>query len=78
MITVKMMPLLAKRATSRQEQLSVAFAPGITPAAVAEAQGFSGPDLDALLAVVNGKQVGLDTPLADDDRLELMIGIAGG
>jgi hypothetical protein len=78
MIDVKMMPLLAKRATSRKEELVVPFAPGLTPAAVAEAEGFSGPDLEAILAIVNGNQVELDTPLADGDRLELMVGIAGG
>lgn len=78
MIDVKLMPLLAKRATSRREQLTLAFAPGLTPGAVAEAEGFSGPDLEAILAVVNGNQVELDTPLSDGDRLELMVGIAGG
>lgn len=78
MIAVKMMPLLAKRAASRQEQLSVAFSNGLTPGAVAEAEGFHGPDLEAILAIVNGQQVELDTPLADGDALELMVGIAGG
>jgi sulfur carrier protein ThiS len=78
MIDVKLMPLLAKRATSRKEQLTVPFAQGITPAAVAEAEGFSGPDLEAILAVVNGNQVELDTLLNDGDRLELMVGISGG
>ena len=78
MIDVKLMPLLAKRATSRKEQIVVPFAQGITPAAVAEAEGFSGPDLEAILAVVNGNQVELDTLLNDGDRLELMVGIAGG
>ncbi len=78
MIDVKMMPLLARRASSRKEQLTVPYSQGVTPAAVAEAEGFAGPDLEALLAIVNGKQVELDTPLSDGDRLELMIGIAGG
>jgi hypothetical protein len=78
MIEVKLMPLLAKRAASHREQLSVPFAAGLTPGAVAEAEGFSGPDLDAILAIVNGTQVELETLLADGDALELMIGIAGG
>lgn len=78
MITVKLMPLLAKRAASRKEQLEVAYAAGLTPAAVAENEGFSGPDLEALLAIVNGKQVELNEALADGDRLELLVGIAGG
>jgi molybdopterin converting factor small subunit len=78
MIAVKMMPILAKRSSSRQEQLAVEFAPGLTPGAVAEAEGFHGPDLEAILAIVNGTQVELDAPLADGDALELMVGIAGG
>jgi len=78
MIDVKMMPLLAKRSTSRKEQLIVPYAAGLTPAQVASAEGFSDVDLEALLAVVNGTQVELDTLLADGDRLELMVGIAGG
>ncbi|HEY8838667.1 MAG TPA: hypothetical protein VIO16_13540 [Dehalococcoidia bacterium] len=78
MIDVKLMPLLAKRAASKKEQLTVAFHSGLTPAAVAESEGFHGADLDPLLAVVNGSQVELDSQLADGDRLELMIGIAGG
>jgi len=78
MIAVKLMPLLAKRATSRKEQLSVSFAAGLTPGAVAEAEGFHGPDLEAILAIVNGQQVELDTLLSDGDALELLIGIAGG
>ncbi len=78
MIDVKLMPLLAKRAASRKEQLTVAYAPGMTPAAVAEGEGFAGADLEALLAIVNGKQVELDVPLSDGDRLELLVGIAGG
>lgn len=78
MIEVKLMPLLAKRATSHKEQLSVAFASGLTPGAVAEAEGFTGPDLEAILAIINGNQAELDTLLTDGDHLELMVGIAGG
>ncbi|HLZ69868.1 MAG TPA: MoaD/ThiS family protein [Dehalococcoidia bacterium] len=78
MVDVKLMPILAKRAASRQERLSLDFAPGLTPGAVAEAEGFHGPDLETILAIVNGQQVELDTPLADGDALELLVGIAGG
>jgi sulfur carrier protein ThiS len=78
MIEVKLMPLLAKRAASHREMLSLPFASGLTPGAVATGEGFSSLDLEAILAIVNGDQVELDTQLNDGDRLELMIGIAGG
>ncbi|HZU75886.1 MAG TPA: MoaD/ThiS family protein [Dehalococcoidia bacterium] len=78
MIQVKLMPLLAKRATSRKEQLAVEYRAGLTPAAIAEQEGFHGVDLEPLMAVVNGAQAELDTPLADGDAVELMVGIAGG
>jgi molybdopterin converting factor small subunit len=78
MIAVKLMPLLAKRASSRKEQLSVAFEPGLTPGAIAEREGFHGVDLEPILAVINGTQAELDTQLRDGDAVELLIGIAGG
>lgn len=78
MVEIKLMPILAKRAASRQERLSLAFSPGLTPGAVAEGEGFHGPDLETILAIVNGQQVELDTPLADGDAVELLVGIAGG
>lgn len=78
MIEVKMMPLLAKRAASRKERLSVDYRDGITPEAIVMGEGFSGPDLEPIVAIVNGTQVELQTPLKDGDNLELIIGIAGG
>ncbi len=78
MVEVKLMPILAKRAASKQQRLTLTFAPGLTPGAVAEAEGFHGPDLETILAIVNGQQVELDTQLADGDTLELLVGIAGG
>jgi len=78
MIAVKLMPLLAKRASSRKELLDVDFRPGLTPGAIAEAEGFHGVDLEPIMAVVNGSQAELDTALRDGDAVELMVGIAGG
>ena len=78
MIEVKLMPLLAKRASSRQQRLSLDYRDGITPEAIVMGEGFSGPDLDPIVAVVNGSQVELQTLLKDGDTLELLIGIAGG
>ena len=78
MIDVTLMPLLAKRATSRRERLSLDFRSGLTPSAIAESEGFHGLDLEPLLAIVNGTQAEMDTALADGDAVELRIGIAGG
>jgi molybdopterin converting factor small subunit len=78
MIEVRMTALLAKRARSRAQQLSVEYRPGLTPAAVARDEGFQGADLEGVLAVVNGRQAQLDTPLSDGDLVELLVGIAGG
>lgn len=78
MIDIKVTALLAKRSTSRLEKLSITYTPGVTPAEIARREGFDGPDLEAILPIVNGRQVDLDAPLADGDALELQIGIAGG
>ena len=78
MVAVKLMPLLAKRATSRRQEFTVPYQADLTPAAIAESEGFTGVDLEAIMALVNGTQVELDSPLADGDQLELMVGIAGG
>ena len=78
MIAVKLMPILAKRAASRKEELGIPFVPGLTPAHIAESEGFSSLDREAILAIVNGDQVDLNTVLRDGDQLELRVGIAGG
>jgi sulfur carrier protein ThiS len=77
-IHVRMMPLLAKRARSRLERREVTYAPGCTPAAILSEEGFSELDQEAITALVNDVQVELDQPLADEDRLELIVGIQGG
>lgn len=78
MIEVKLMPILAKRAASRKEDLGIPFVAGLTPALIAESEGFSSLDREAILAIVNGDQVDIETALHDGDRLELRVGIAGG
>ena len=74
MIDVKLMPILAKRATSRKEQLGIPFVAGLTPGQIAESEGFAGHDLEAILAVVNGDQVELDRVLLLENEGEVVVG----
>lgn len=77
-ISVIFMPLLAKRAKSRAERLSVEFTAGLTPMDIALGEGFSTTDAEALMVLVNNTQAELDTGLKDGDQVELMVGIQGG
>jgi molybdopterin converting factor small subunit len=77
-IDVRLRPWLAQQTAARSEHLRVAYAAGITPAAIAAAQGFQDAEIGALMAVVNGSQVDLTAPLNPGDKLELISGMAGG
>jgi sulfur carrier protein ThiS len=78
MIDVKLHPLLAKRAASRQESRSVPFRSGLTPLALLLDEGFSEVDAEAVMVLRNDVQVEPDTLLQDGDRVEFMVGIQGG
>ena len=78
MVEITLHPLLAKRATSRQEKLSVAFQPGLTPKALLTEEGFSELDVEAVMVLRNDAQIDPETPLNDGDRVEFMVGIQGG
>jgi len=73
-----MMPMLAKRARTREAARELAYEPGCTPAVILSAEGFSDLDQEAITALVNDVQVELNHPLADGDRLELLVAIQGG
>lgn len=77
-VSVQMMPLLAKRAKSKAERFSAEYEPGMHPHDILAAEGFSQIDMEAILVVVNGGQAELDAELADGDGVEFMIGIQGG
>ena len=77
-IEVTLTPWLAQAGTSRRQQFSVAYRPGMTPQDIAEAQGFHGSDLTSVMPVVNGSQVYLTTPLGAGDHVDLITGMAGG
>jgi len=77
-VSVKFFPLLAQRAASRRESLTVPYREGLRPIDVVRAEGFSETDAEAIMVLVNDVQAELDAPLRDGDRLEFMIAIAGG
>lgn len=78
MVEIKLHPLLAKRATSRQETRTVAYQPGLTPLTLLIEEGFSAVDAEAVMILRNDIQIEPETPLNDGDRVEFMVGIQGG
>jgi sulfur carrier protein ThiS len=78
MVEVTLHPLLAKRATSRQEKREIAFQPGMTPKALLIDEGFSEVDVEAVMVLRNDVQIEPETPLNDGDHVEFMVGIQGG
>lgn len=73
-----MTALLAKRARSKERELHVAPASGLTVEGLLEGEGFSGADAEAITALVNGAQAPRELALQDGDEVELLVGIAGG
>lgn len=78
MLEITLHPLLAKRATSRQEKREMVFQPGLTPKALLIDEGFSEVDVEAVMVLCNDVQIEPETPLNDGDRVEFMVGIQGG
>ena len=78
MVTIKLHPLLAKRAASRAETRSVEYRPGLTAMALLRDEGFSELDAEAVMVLRNDVQVDPDITLDDGDRVEFMVGIQGG
>ncbi len=77
-LQVKLHPLLVKRASSKQGELSVPFSDGMRPADIIRTEGFSDTDADAIMVLINDTQAEMDTPVNDGDRIEFMVGISGG
>jgi sulfur carrier protein ThiS len=78
MVEIKLHPLLAKRAASRQETRTVAYQPGLTPKTLLTDEGFSELDAEAVMVLRNDVQIDPETLLNDGDRVEFMVGIQGG
>jgi molybdopterin converting factor small subunit len=77
-IEVTMRPWLAQQSGQRSAHLRLAYHAGISTAEVAKQAGLRAEEVGSIMAVRNGVQVELDTPLAAGDHLELITGMAGG
>ena len=78
MIHVKLYNLLAERSLSGKEQYDVGFEAGLMPVDLIHREGFRGEEEEAIVVIVNDEQATRQTPLADGDRVELMINMVGG
>ncbi len=74
----KMFPILANLSTSKAVDQDVEWFEGITPQHLIDQEGFSAQDQEAIAVVVNDAQAKKETVLADGDRVELLVNIAGG
>ena len=77
-VRVKFYNLLAERSLSGREEYEVPFEAGLIPADLIHREGFHGEEEEAIVVLVNDEQATRQTPLADGDRVELMINMVGG
>ena len=77
-IRIKLYNLLAERSLSGKEEYEVPFEAGMRPTDLIHREGFHGEEEEAILVRINDEQSTRDAPLADGDRLELMINMVGG
>jgi len=77
-IRVKLYNLLAERSISGRDQYDVPFEAGLRPVDLIHREGFHGEEEEAVVVLINDEQATRETPLADGDRVELMISMVGG
>jgi sulfur carrier protein ThiS len=77
-VRVRLYNLLAERSLSGREEYDLPFEPGLRPADIIRREGFAGEEAQAIVVLVNEEQAARDAPLADGDRVELMINMVGG
>jgi hypothetical protein len=78
MIYVKLYNLLAERSISGRDEYDVPFVEGMLPLDIIHREGFRGEEEEAIVVLINDEQATRETPLADGDRVELMISMVGG
>ena len=78
MIRVKLYNLLAERSLSGRDEYELPFEQGLRPVDIIRREGFHGEEEEAILVLINDEQATRQTPLADGDRVELMINMVGG
>ncbi len=78
MIRVRLYNLLAERALSGREEYELPFQEGLRPIDIIRREGFHGEEEEAIVVLINDEQATRETPLADGDRVDLMINMVGG
>ena len=78
MIRVRLYNLLAERSISGREEYEIPFQEGLLPVDIIHREGFRNEEEEAIVVLVNDEQATRQTPLADGDRVELMINMVGG
>jgi molybdopterin converting factor small subunit len=78
MIRVRLYNLLAERSLSGKERYELPFEEGLRPVDIIRREGFRGEEEEAIVVLINDEQATRQTPLADGDRVELMINMVGG
>ncbi len=77
-VTVKLFPTLQNLSKSKRESFQLDWQEGLTARVILMNEGFNERDQEAVLAVINDVQSQLDTPIGDNDAVELRIKIQGG
>ena len=78
MVRVKLYNLLTERSLSGRDEYELPFEQGLRPVDIIHREGFHGEEEEAILVLINDEQATRQTPLADGDRVELMINMVGG
>jgi molybdopterin converting factor small subunit len=78
MVRVKLYNLLAERSLSGREEYDVPYEAGLLPSDLIHREGFHGEEEEAIVVLINDEQATRETPLADGDRVDLMINMVGG
>ena len=78
MIRVKLYNLLVERSMSGKDEYELPFSDGMLPVDIIHREGFRGEEEEAIVVIINDEQATRETPLADGDRVELMINMVGG
>lgn len=77
-VQVKLFMTLVPLSKSKKPQFDLPWRDGLTVADILDHEGFFGDDREAIAAVVNSEQAAEDSPLADGDKVDLMVNLQGG
>lgn len=77
-VQVKLFMTLVPLSKSKKPQFELPWRDGLTVADILDHEGFFGDDREAIAAVVNSQQAAEDSPLADGDRVDLLVNLQGG